>query len=58
MSVTLTPEVQQFVDKQVAEENEKRNELIADLEQGLQSLKAGMGLRTTAKEILAEMKHG
>jgi putative addiction module CopG family antidote len=77
MSVTLTPEVRQFVDKQVAsgafrdesevlteavralrdrqERFEKRIALLADLQRGVASLQAGRGIRTTAKEILAEM---
>ena len=58
MSVTLTPEVPQFVDNQVAEETEKRNEFIDDLKRGVASLEAGRGIRTSANEILAEMKQG
>lgn len=80
MNLTLTPELQQFVDNQIAsgafrdqsevlteavrvlraqqERAEKRAALLADLEQGIQSLNQGRGVQTTASEILAETLRG
>ena len=75
MTLTLTPEIQKYIELQIAsgayrdeeellteavralrareERSERRAALVADLEQGIQSLEKGLGKETSAKEILS-----
>jgi len=75
MTLTLTPEIQKYIELQIAsgayrdegellteavralrareERSERRAALVADLEQGIQSLEKGLGKETSAKQILS-----